>query len=345
MIKEADTDATHALDIWANARDWLQQGRAISLATVIDTWGSSPVAVGGQMVIAGEDEFQGSVSGGCIEADVIVAALEAADKRTPKRLSFGIANETAWTSGLPCGGNIEIYIEPLQGPVDLACANAVITARNERRMLLITMDLDSGTRTLHESNESLDCELASLFKSGRSALVPRAEGDVFAHAHTPSPRLYIVGATHIAQALVSISGILGLTPIIIDPRDSFASSARFTNSQLIKAWPKQALHELGLDPFTAVIALAHVAHIDDDALGPALTSSTRYIGALGSKRNHAKRRARLAEAGHANEVIDRIHCPIGLDIGAVTPEEIALAIASEVVLAFRGPKWGELGAG
>lgn len=344
MNKENDTHATRALDIWANARDWLEQGRAIGMATVIDTWGSSPVAVGSQMVIAGEEEFQGSVSGGCIEADVIVAALEVVDKRTPKRLSFGIANETAWASGLPCGGNIEIYVEPLQGPADLACADAVLTARNERRMLLITTDLDSGTRTLQESNESLDSELASLFKSGRSGLVSRADGDVFAHAHTPSPRLYIVGATHIAQALVSIADILGLTPIIIDPRDSFASSARFTHKQLIKAWPKEALHELGLDPFTAVIALAHVAHIDDDALGPALKSSTRYVGALGSKRNHAKRRARLLEAGHANEAIDRIHCPIGLDIGAVTPEEIALAIASEVVLAFRGPKRGEPGA-
>ena len=344
MNKENDTHATRALDIWANARDWLEQGRAIGMATVIDTWGSSPVAVGSQMVIAGEEEFQGSVSGGCIEADVIVAALEAVDKRTPKRLSFGIANETAWTSGLPCGGNIEIYVEPLQGPADLACADALLTARNERRMLLITTDLDSGTRTLQESNESLDSELASLFKSGRSGLVSRADGDVFAHAHTPSPRLYIVGATHIAQALVSIADILGLTPIIIDPRDSFASSARFTHKQLIKAWPKEALHELGLDPFTAVIALAHVAHIDDDALGPALKSSTRYVGALGSKRNHAKRRARLLEAGHANEAIDRIHCPIGLDICAVTPEEIALAIASEVVLAFRGPKRGEPGA-
>ncbi|MFA9473966.1 MAG: XdhC family protein [Filomicrobium sp.] len=344
MNKENDTHATRTLDIWANARDWLEQGRAIGMATVIDTWGSSPVAVGSQMVIAGEEEFQGSVSGGCIEADVIVAALEVVDKRTPKRLSFGIANETAWASGLPCGGNIEIYVEPLQGPADLACADAVLTARNERRMLLITTDLDSGTRTLQESNESLDSELASLFKSGRSGLVSRADGDVFAHAHTPSPRLYIVGATHIAQALVSIADILGLTPIIIDPRDSFASSARFTHKQLIKAWPKEALHELGLDPFTAVIALAHVAHIDDDALGPALKSSTRYVGALGSKRNHAKRRARLLEAGHANEAIDRIHCPIGLDIGAVTPEEIALAIASEVVLAFRGPKRGEPGA-
>jgi xanthine dehydrogenase accessory factor len=340
MIEKNNNGAARTLDIWANARDWLADGRAIGMATVIDTWGSSPVAVGGQMVIAGEEEFQGSVSGGCVETDVIVAALDAVSQRIPTRLSFGIANETAWASGLPCGGNIEILIEPLQGAADLAYAEAIITARNERRLLLVTTDLDSGTRTLYESTDNLHAKIVPLFQAGRSGFVRAAPTDVFAHAYAPSPRLYIVGATHIAQALVSISGILGLTPIVIDPRDSFASSTRFGATRILNAWPKAALGELGLDPFSAVIALAHVAHIDDEALSLALGSPARYIGALGSTRNHAKRRFRLSEAGFADEVIDRIHCPIGLDIGAVTPEEIALAIASEVVLAFRGPKRG-----
>lgn len=338
MIENSNSGAFRTLDIWANAHDWLAEGRAICMATVIDTWGSSPVAVGGQMVIAGDEEFQGSVSGGCIETDVIVAALDAISQRVPKRLSFGIADETAWASGLPCGGNIEILVEPLQGAADLAYAKAIITARNERRLLLVTTNLDSGARTLYESTEGLHAKIVPLFKAGYSELVRAAPTDVFAHAYVPSPRLYIVGATHIAQALVSISGILGLTPVVIDPRDSFASSTRFGTTRILNVWPKDALNELGLDPFSAVIALAHVAHIDDEALSLALGSPTRYIGALGSKRNHAKRRVRLSEAGFADEVIDRIHCPIGLDIGAITPEEIALAITSELVLAFRGPK-------
>mgnify|MGYP001825764719 FL=1 len=338
MIENSDNGAVRTLDIWANAQDWLSQGRAIGMATVIDTWGSSPVAVGGQMVIASDEEFQGSVSGGCVEADVIVAALEAVSQNRPKRLRFGIANETAWASGLPCGGNIEILVEPLQGASDLAYAKAVNDSRNERRLLLVTTELESGQRKLHQSAEGLDPKIVPHLSAARSGLVSAAPTNVFVQVFAPSPRLYIIGATHIAQALVSISRILGLTPIVIDPRESFASSVRFGSARIVNEWPEAALAELGLDPFSAVIALAHVAHIDDEALSLALRSPCRYVGALGSNRNHAKRRARLSESGFSDQAIDRIHCPIGIDIGAVTPEEIALAIASEVVLAFRGPK-------
>lgn len=338
MIENSNSGAVHTLDIWANALDWLSQGRAIGLATVIDTWGSSPVAVGGQMVIASDEEFQGSVSGGCVEADVIVAALEAVSQNRPKRLHFGIANETAWASGLPCGGNIEILVEPLQGASDVEYTKAVNESRSQRHLLLVVTDLKSGERRLHRSTQGLHPKIVPLFDAARCGLVSTAPTDVFVHAFAPSPRLYIIGATHIAQALVSISGILGLTPIVIDPRESFASSVRFGTTHIVNEWPEAALTELGLDPFSAVIALAHVAHIDDEALSLALRSPCRYVGALGSNRNHAKRRARLSEAGFSDQAIERIHCPIGLDIGAVTPEEIALAIASEVILAFRGPK-------
>lgn len=328
------------LDLLKIAQGWLAGGRRIALATVIDTWGSAPVPIGGQMVIADDESFQGSVSGGCIEADVIVAACEALSSGKVQRLRFGVTNETAWAAGLPCGGNIEVLIQPLGGGDALAFVNRLIDARTARRAVFVATSLETGARTLHENIEDLREPLANFFRSGRSGIVRADDGEYFAHALTPSPRLLIVGATHIAQALVAIAGSVGLSPAIIDPRESFVSQARFGDCEIAHAWPKDALPEIGLDPHTVVIALAHVDHIDDEALSCALRSPARYIGALGSTRNHAKRTERLARAGFSQADISRIHCPIGLDIGAVTPEEIALAIAAEVVLAFRGPKRG-----
>lgn len=326
------------LDIWKNARDWLGDGRSITLATVIDTWGSSPVPLGGQMVIADDETFLGSVSGGCVETDVIVAAREVNESGELQRLRFGVTDETAWASGLPCGGNIQVLLEPLSGSAALELADAILAARRMRQALLVTTDLATGTRTLHATIDGLDNDLAARYRSGRSGIVRIGEAEVFAHALLPGARIIIVGATHIAQALVTISNVAELAPLVVDPRESFASVVRFGDTPVLHAWPKDAFAEIGLDPFTALVSLAHVEHIDDEALSCALRSPARYVGALGSTRNHQRRKARLAAAGFSNEEIARIRCPIGLDIGAVTPQEIALAIAAEVVAAFRGSK-------
>lgn len=316
------------------------QGRKIALATVIDTWGSSPVPVGGQMVIADDETFLGSVSGGCVESEVILSGVDAISTGSFERLRFGVADETAWAAGLPCGGQIEILVEPLSGTAGLERVEAVIAARNARRPLLVTVDLGNGQTLLHPDGRAEQPRLAEFYRSGRSGIASLGGSEVFAHAILPSARLAIVGATHIAQALVTISDVVGLAPFVIDPRKSFASATRFGDTPIMNAWPKEAFAELGLDPFTAVIALAHVENIDDEALSCALRSPTRYIGALGSTRNHARRKKRLAEAGYSSQELARIRCPVGIDIGAISPEEIALAIAAEVVLAFRGPKRG-----
>ncbi|MBU1211624.1 MAG: XdhC family protein [Alphaproteobacteria bacterium] len=326
------------LDLLKSTRDWLASGRNLALATVIDTWGSAPVPVGGQMIIADEEAFHGSVSGGCVETDVIVAACEVLNSGIPRRLRFGVGNETAWAAGLPCGGNIEVYVQPLGGEAALHFVDELIGARSTRRSVLVETDLATGARTLHHGIERMSKPLASFYRSGRSGIVASADGAYFAHSLAPSPRLFVIGATHIAQALVAIAGTVGLAPTIIDPRESFVSQTRFGGTRIAHAWPKDALPEIGLDTNTAVIALAHVDHIDDEALSCALRSPARYIGALGSARNHAKRIDRLAQAGFSHDDIRRIRSPIGLDIGAVTPEEIALAVAAEVVMAFRGPK-------
>ncbi|KUO57812.1 MAG: hypothetical protein APF80_00735 [Alphaproteobacteria bacterium BRH_c36] len=327
-----------SLDLLKTTHDWLASGRKLALATVIDTWGSAPVPVGGQMIVADDEDFQGSVSGGCVETEVIVAACEVLKTGTPQRLRYGVRNETAWTAGLPCGGNIEVFVQPLEGETALRYVDELIGARNARRPILVETDLATGALTLHQSTEHLRDPLARFFRSGRSGIVASGDGEYFAHSLTPSPRLLVIGATHIAQALVAIAGTVGLAPTVIDPRESFILQARFGGTKIAHAWPKDALSEIGLDTRTAVIALAHVDHIDDEALSCAMRSSARYIGALGSARNHAKRMDRLAKAGFSNDEIGRIRSPIGLDIGAITPTEIALAIAAEVVLAFRGPK-------
>lgn len=327
-----------ALDIWDNAVRQIRLGKSVCIATVIDTWGSSPVPVGGQMAIFDEETFLGSVSGGCIETDVIVAAADCLKSGRFERLRFGISDETAWAAGLPCGGNIQILLQPLSGPADAEFAEDILSARRNRQTLLIKTDLLSGERTLHRHSDSLEQPFDSMLKGERSGLVSLAGHDVFALAIAPPPHLLIVGATHIAQALVAIAKTLGLTPIIIDPRESFASQSRFQQTRIMHGWPREVMERIGLDEHTSIVALAHVEHIDDEALVCALSSPARYIGALGSTRNHARRKERLLKSGISQDSINRINSPIGIDIGAVTPEEIALAIASQVVLARRGPR-------
>ncbi len=331
-------DETDALDTWASADAWLADERAIAIATVIDTWGSAPVPVGGQMVIADDQTFAGSVSGGCVEAEVVVAALDAIASGRHRRVAFGVENEKAWSVGLPCGGKIEVLIQPFAGARARRQIGEILKARAERRALVIETDFATGETILHDDPDSLSGPIAERFQHGRSGVVRSGDGEAFVHVLRPAHRVIIVGATHIAQAMVAFCHAVGLRPLVIDPRESFASPERFGATEVIGEWPGEALNSLVPDRFTAVAVVAHVAHIDDEALLSALASPVPYVGALGSRRNHAKRRERLLAAGLSPRDFEKIRSPIGLDIGAVTPEEIALSIVSEIVLAFRGPK-------
>ncbi len=169
-------------------------------------------------------------------------------------------------------------------------------------------------------------------------IVEDADGRAFLHARVPPPRIIIIGATHMAQALSALVGINGYEVIVVDPRSAFAAEARFPGVRLVTEWPQDALPVLGLDPYTAIATLAHVAHIDDEALKLAVKSGVFYIGALGSRRNHAKRTERLTAAGLTDAEIARIKCPIGLDIGATTPPEIATSVMAEIIVHLRGTK-------
>jgi xanthine dehydrogenase accessory factor len=326
-------------DVLEAARAWLDEEGRIALATVVGTWGSAPVGVGGQMVVAGDGRFEGSVSGGCVEGEVIAEAEDILAGGKPKTLEFGVADETAWQVGLPCGGQIKVYLERLEKSEGLPLITRALDARTNRRGLVVRTRLADGRHELFgREDRDADPSIRQRFDSGESALAASPEGEVFLHALVPPARILIIGATHIGQVLAQLVRIAGYEVMVIDPRTAFAAEARFPDIRLDTEWPQDAIPRIGLDPYTAVVALAHVGHIDDEALKLAMRSECFYVGALGSRRNHAKRTQRLKDAGFSDEEIKRIHSPIGINIGAQSPQEIAISIMAELVLALRGPK-------
>jgi xanthine dehydrogenase accessory factor len=308
------------------------------MATVIDTWGSAPVPVGGQMAVAADGRFQGSVSGGCIEGEVIVEAEEILKTGQPKTLTFGVADETAWRAGLPCGGEVKVYLERFDRDHSAAFIDRALEARQRRSGLVVKTKLEDGSKELFERDAKAPADVQDRFRSGKSELIETESGDVFVQALVPPARILVVGATHIAQVLAQLAALSGYELQVIDPRTAFASAERFEGVTLHTDWPQDVIPKIGLDPYTAVVCLSHVGHIDDEALKVALRSGCLYIGALGSKRNHAKRTERLLKAGFTQDEINLIQCPIGIDIGAQSPAEIAVSVMAQIILAVRGSK-------
>jgi xanthine dehydrogenase accessory factor len=326
-------------DVLKAARSWIDRDGRVALATVVGTWGSAPVPVGGQLVIGQDGRFEGSVSGGCVEGEVIAEAEDIFAVGEPKTLTFGVADETAWQVGLPCGGQIKVFLERLEGTSGLQLIDRAIEARSSRRGLLVRTHLRDGQRELFErGDERADALVRQHLEAGESELMETPDGEIFLHAMVPPVRVLVIGATHIGQILAQLVKLAGHEVIVIDPRTAFAAATRFPGIRLDTEWPQDTIPRIGLDAYTAVVALAHVGHIDDEALKLAMRSNCFYVGALGSKRNHAKRTERLKAAGFTDAEIARIHCPIGINIGAQSPPEIAIAIMAEVVLALRGPR-------
>jgi xanthine dehydrogenase accessory factor len=326
-------------DVLKAARAWLDTDGRVALATVVGTWGSAPVGIGGQMVVAPDGRFEGSVSGGCVEGEVIAEADDILASGRPKTLSFGVADETAWQVGLPCGGQIKVFLERLDGKDGAMLIDRAIDARTNRRGLLIRTNLGDGRREFFEREDGRgDASVRQHLEAGESELQETQDGEVFLHALVPPARILIIGATHIGQILAQLVKLAGHEVIVIDPRTAFAAETRFPGIRLDTQWPQDTIPKIGLDPYTAVVALAHVGHIDDEALKLAMRSNVFYVGALGSKRNHAKRVERLRGAGFSDAEIARINCPIGINIGAQSPPEIAISIMAQLVLALRGPR-------
>ena len=306
---------------------WVKEGQGAALATVVQTWGSAPRRAGAQLVVSGTGEMMGSVSGGCVEGAVVVEAMEALEDGAPRLLEYGVSDGDAFAVGLACGGTIKVLVEPIGAAMPLDMLQALVDDRAARTPVAYVVDLNSWERRLDRTGHEVR------FATDRTGV--EEDGQTFVAIHNPPLRLALVGGVHIAQALVPMARLAGYDPVIIDPREAFGSAARFPGERVINDWPDDALAEVGLDTRTALVLLTHDPKLDDPALHLALNSGAFYIGALGSTRTHAKRVARLEEAGFGPEQIARIKGPVGLDIGAASPPEIAVSILAQMVQTLR----------
>jgi xanthine dehydrogenase accessory factor len=293
------------------ARNW--QGEPLAIATVVSTWGSAPRPKGSHMLVHADGRFEGSVSGGCVESDILQTAADVIAGAPFQLRTYGVADDAAWEVGLPCGGEIAVMVQPVSAAgFDPELFDRIAEAREHGQAVTVTTELATG----------------------HSDLRPAETGEVFVNRYDPPRRLLIVGAVQIAQALAALATTLGIDTTVIDPRARFLTEERFPGVTLDDRWPDEAIEALRPGPSTAVVTLSHDIKIDDPALIAALASNAPYVGALGSRRSHAARRDRLAAAGLSAAQIDRIDAPVGIDIGAIGPSEIALSIAAAMVGAF-----------
>lgn len=317
---------------------WIGAGKGAALATVVQTWGSAPRPVGSLLAISDQAELAGSVSGGCVESAVAAEALEALEDGACRILSYGVSDEEAFGVGLACGGEIRVMVEPIdvgQGP-DAALLRDLAGARATRSAVIYAVNTQTWERRLiaPDADDPLAEEAAAIRLTDKSGFA----GDWFLGVHNPPLRLAVIGAVHIAQPLMQMARLAGYDATLIDPREAFAAEARFPGETITHDWPDDALKKHGLDARTAVVTLTHDSKLDDPAIQTALRSPIFYLGCLGSKKTHGLRAGRLKDAGFTEDEIARINGPIGLDIGAKSPAEIAIAIMAEMTEHLRRPE-------
>ena len=317
------------LQIFEKINDYIVNEESFAFALVIDTWKSAPKPVGSILLISSEDEIFGSVSGGCVASAVIVEAKNSLNTKKTKILKFGVTNETAFQVGLACGGTIKILIEPItkSDKCKRELLRSFYVNYREDKFSILRIDLNSNKRELLENKEDLDCLLNYTKKSNYSFL----DKNNFYYLLPPKNKMVIIGAVHIAQHLAILASQFDFKIYVIDPRSSFANKKRFPNATIIADWPDDAFKQIKINHETAIITLTHDPKIDDMALQIALRSDCFYIGSLGSQKTHEKRLNRLLELGFNREITNKIHSPIGLDIGSVKPNEIALSILAEII--------------
>ncbi|MES2229709.1 MAG: XdhC family protein [Pseudomonadota bacterium] len=306
------------LQVLSQARDWFNEGHKVWLVTVIETWGSAPRPPGALLCLRDDGLVAGSVSGGCVEDDLIDRLRHGERVATPSLIAYGVTKEEAARFGLPCGGNLRLVQEPLQS---VAWIDEVLarTARHE----LVARRLNLAT--------------------GEVVVEAASRGDVFAFdgqqlvaLFGPRWRLLIIGAGQLSRAVAQMALMLDFEVICCDPREEYNLTWDVPNTTFSKAMPDDLVLELQLDPHSAVVAVTHDPKLDDLVLLEALKSPAFYIGALGSRGNTAKRRERLELFDLTPAEIDRLHGPIGLDIGSKTPAEIAVSIVAEIIAVKNG---------
>jgi xanthine dehydrogenase accessory factor len=294
-------------NLLSDLRRWLARGDAVALAVVTATRRSAPRPVGSVLAVSSSGDLAGSVSGGCVESEVYGEAREVLEGGPARLRTFGISDEAALQVGLPCGGEIDVFV---------AAAEAELLRR-------AIEEVEAGRIvTVEPAGEGLE-------------LVSR-----------PAPRLLVVGAVDTAEALCRGARALGWHTIVADPRARFATPERLPSAdEVLLLWPEEALAEVAPDEGTAVVVLAHEDRFDLPSLAGALASDAFYVGAIGSRRTQAARREKLLAQGVAEEALDRIHGPAGLDVGADTPAETAVSILAEILAVRAGRQGGALQGG
>ncbi len=306
---------------------WREVGRKVAVATVVATRKSAPRPVGSKLYVSERGDLLGSVSGGCVENDVVVAALEVLAGGPPRLLTYGITDDMAFEVGLPCGGEIDVFVEEL-------ASNTVL--QGDVRLVVVAGE---GV-----GDELHDPELIAAARLRGMSHVLQIEGrTVLADVSAPPPRLFVYGATDTAEALSRAAKLLGWRTIVADARGSFLTPERMPSTdELLPLWPEEALAHVRPDLGTAVVVLTHDDKFDLPMIRGALASDAFYIGWVGSRRNQERRRDLLREEGITDDELGRISGPTGLDIGANTPPETAVSILAEIIAARAGREGGRL---
>lgn len=301
------------LSVLKSCIQWIEEGRRVALATVVETWGSAPRPVGAWLAIREDGQIVGSVSGGCVEDDLITRVrTDVLAGLLPQIVLYGVTKEEAARFGLPCGGTLRLVVEPRP---ELAILHELRERVAAKRLAVRVLDMETGTATLEDATRK-DTN--------------RFDGRTMRAIYGPRWRLVVVGAGQLSQYVAYIAVAADYEVIVVDPREEFAAGFDVPGVRFERGMPDDVILELGIDGHTAIVALSHDPRIDDMALLEALKSPAFYVGALGSRVNTAKRKERLGLFDLAQEEIDRLKGPIGLFIGAKTPPEIAVSILAEI---------------
>ena len=302
------------LSVLKSAVDWLKAGQPVAIATVVQTWGSAPRPVGSWLAIRQDGQVAGSVSGGCVEDDLIRRVqTEILTRNIPEMVVYGVSQQEAARFGIPCGGTLRLLIEPKP---ELAVLEELLKAISSQQITLRSVDLLTGKSTLEDGDRG------DLFFCDES---------VMRTTYGPRWRMVLIGAGQLSLYTADFALASDFEVIVIDPREEYAEGIARNDVTFIKGMPDDVLLELGIDAHTAVIALTHDPKLDDMALMEALKSPAFYVGALGSKINTQKRKERLLEFDVTKAQVEKLHGPVGLHIGALTPPEIAVSIMAEVI--------------
>ena len=300
-------------EVLTRAVEWLNAEHQVHLFTVVQTWGSAPRLPGALLAVRGDGHLVGSVSGGCVEDDLADKAREQLLPKLPSFMEYGVGSQDAQRFGIPCGGRLQIFAEPLKAAEQLM---PILQRLEARRLIRRAVNLNTGEVQFHE------CQ---------SIVQPRIEGDWFYTDFGPQWRLLIIGANQLGAVLASMAQVLDFDVAICDPRQEMREEWHVEGTRWVYGMPDDVVLDFEVDGYTAIIAVTHDPKLDDMALLEALKSEAFYVGALGSEKNQHKRRERLRMFDLSETEIARLHGPVGLRIGSRTPAEIAIAILAELV--------------